>query len=200
VIVPVFFWDSRSAPAGPGPGSMFATNCDRLEIFADGIHLATATPDRRRFGHLAHPPAFADLTMPGRTLPDLRVDGYTGTRLAAVLLMSADTTRDRLQLTAEDTTITADGSAATRITFRATDAYGNHRPNTTGQVTLTLTGPATLIGQNPFAFGIYGGVGGAFIRSIPTKTGQVTVTVQHATLGSASVRVAVATTRSGTYL
>jgi hypothetical protein len=72
---------------------MFATNCDRLEIFADGTHLATATPDRRRFGHLAHPPAFAHLTMDGGTLPDLRVDGYTGTRLAAVLLMSADTCR-----------------------------------------------------------------------------------------------------------
>jgi len=83
--------------------------------------------------------------------------------------MSADTSRDRLQLTADDTTITAEGSDATRITFRATDAYGNHRPNMTGQVTLTLTGPATLIGQNPFAFASYGGVGGAFIRSIPTK-------------------------------
>ena len=98
VIVPVFFWDARSAPAGPEPGSIFATNCDRLEIFAGGIHLATATPDRRRFGHLAHPPAFADLSMPGRPLPDLRVDGYTGTRLAAVLLMSADTRRDQLRL------------------------------------------------------------------------------------------------------
>ena len=54
VIVPVFFWDSRSAPACPGPGSMFATNCDRLEVFAGGICLATATPDRQRFGHLAH--------------------------------------------------------------------------------------------------------------------------------------------------
>jgi beta-galactosidase len=200
VIVPVFFWDSRSAPAGPGPGSMFATNCDRLAIFAGGIHLATATPDRRRFGHLAHPPAFADLTVPGRTLPDLRVDGYLGTRLAAVLLMSADTSRDHLQLTADDTTVTADGSDVTRITFRATDAYGNHRPNMTGEVTLSLTGPAALVGQNPFAFGSYRGVGSAFIRSIPGKTGQVTVTAQHATLGSASVRVTVATARPGKYL
>ena len=200
VIVPVFFWDPRSAPAGPGPGSMFATNCDRLEIFAGGTHLATATPDRQRFGYLAHPPAFADLTVPGRTLPDLRVDGYTGTRLAAVLLMSADTSRDQLELTADHTTITAGGSDATGITFRATDAYGNHRPNMTGEVTLTLTGPATLIGQNPFAFGSYGGIGGAFIRSIPGKAGQVTVTAQHATLGTASVRVTVAAACPGTFL
>jgi len=200
VIVPVFFWDSRSAPAGPGPGSMFATNCDRLEIFAGGTHLATATPDRQRFGHLAHPPAFADLTVHGATLPDLRVDGYVGTRLAAVLLMSADTSRDRLRLTADDATITADGSDATRVTFRATDAYGNHRPNATGEVTLSLTGPAVLVGQNPFAFGSYGGVGGAFVRSVPGKTGQVTVTARHATLGSASVQITVTPARSGKYL
>jgi len=133
-------------------------------------------------------------------LPDLRVDGYVGTTLAAVLLMSADTTRDRLRLTADDTTITADGSDATRVTFRATDAYGNHRPNATGEVTLSLTGPAILIGQNPFAFGSYGGVGGAFVRSIPGRTGQVTVTARHATLGSTSVRVTLATARSYRYL
>ena len=140
VIVPVFFWDSALAPAGPGPDSMFATNCDRLEIFAGGTHLATATPDRQRFGHLAYPPAFACLTVDCGTLPDLRVDGYVGTTLAAVLLMSADTCRDRLRLTADHTTITADGSDATRVRFRATDADGNHRPNVTGEVTLSLTG------------------------------------------------------------
>jgi beta-galactosidase len=200
VIVPVFSWDSRSAPAGPGPDSMFATNCDRLEIFAGGTHLATATPDRARFGHLAHPPAFARLTVGGGTLPDLRVDGYVGTRLAAVLLMSTDTTRDRLRLIADDTAITADGSDATRVTFRATDAYGNHRPDVTGEVTLSLTGPATLIGQNPFAFGSYGGVGGSFVRSIPGRTGQVTVTARHATLGCASVRITIAAARSSRYL
>jgi beta-galactosidase len=200
VIVPVFFWNSGSAPAGPGPDSMFATNCDRLEIFAGGTHRATARPDRQRFGHLAHPPAFAHLAMDGGALPDLRVDGYVGTTLATVLLMSADTRRDRLRLIADDTTITADGSDATRVTFRATDAYGNHRPNATGTVTLSLTGPAALVGQNPFAFGLYGGVGGAFVRSEPGKTGPVTVTARHATLGSASVPITVAAAHPGKYL
>ena len=39
--------------------------------------------------------------------------------------MSADPRGDRLQLTADDAAIIADGSDATRITFRAVDAYGN---------------------------------------------------------------------------
>ena len=66
--------------------------------------------------------------------------------------MSADTTRDRLWLTADDRAIEADGTDATRITFRALDAYGNQRPHVTGEVTLAIAGPATLIGDNPFPF------------------------------------------------
>ena len=197
VIVPVFFWDSRSAPAGPGPDSMFATNCDRLEIFAGGIHLATATPDRR--GSATWPTRPPSPTSPWAAAPS-RTSGWTATSgrgWPPCCSCPPTPCRDRLRLIADDTTITADGSDATRVTFRATDAYGNHRPDVTGEVTLTLTGPAALIGQNPFAFGSYGGVGGSFVRSIPGKTGQVTVTARHATLGSASVRVTVATARSG---
>ena len=191
VIVPAFFWDGGSAP---GPDSMFATNCDRLEIYVGGAHLATARPDRSRFGHLAYPPAFADLTAAGgAALPDLRVDGYVGPKRVATLLMSADTRRDRLQLAADDAVITADGSDTTRITFRATDAYGNQRPNVTGDVTLSLAGPGILVGSNPFPFGAYGGVGGAFLRSIAGRPGLVTLAARHPTLASARVAVTVTT-------
>ena len=69
--------------------------------------------------------------------------------------------------------IQADGSDATRLTFRALDAYGNQRPYVPGDVTLTLAGPATLVGDNPFPFGSYGGVGGSFARSAPGRTGPV---------------------------
>jgi len=156
-----------------------------------GIHVATSAPDTLNYGSLAYPPVIVDLTVDGTGLPELQVNGYRGTQLAATLLMSADPRGDRLQLTADDTTIIADGSDATRITFRAVDAYGNHRPGVTGSVALSLAGPATLISQNPFQFGEYGGVGGGFIRSLPGKTGPVQVTAAHATLGQASVQVTV---------
>jgi beta-galactosidase len=200
VLLPVFFWDFTTAPNGPGPGAMFATNCDRLEIYADGRHLATAYPDKRRFSHLAYPPAFADLTVDGSTLPDLTVDGYAGSRLATTLSMSGDPSRDRLLLAADDAAITADGSDATRITVRAADAYGNHRPGVTGDVTFSITGPTTFVGSNPFPLGASGGVGGAFVRSIAGKTGSVTVAARHATLGSASVVIGVAAAPSVSYL
>jgi beta-galactosidase len=199
VIRPAFFWDNRTPP---GAAAMFATNCDRLEISLGGRHHATVTPDAATFGRLPHPPAFADLTAAGTPLPDLRADGYAGdsTRPAATLLMTADTSRDRLLLTADDAAVVADGSDATRITFRATDAYGNHRPGVTGDVTLSVAGPAVLIGSNPFPFGMSGGVGGAFLRSVPGETGTVTVTARHATLGEAAVTVRVGPVRSGSFL
>jgi beta-galactosidase len=193
VILPVFFWDfgPGSPPRGPGANAMIATNCDRLEIYVGGAHVATGTPDTRHFGGLAYPPVFVDLTVDAATRPELRIDGYLGTRLAASVRMSADTAWDRLALTADDASIRADGSDTTRLTFRALDAYGNQRRYVTGQVSLSLTGPATLIGDNPFEFGVYGGVGGAFVRSEPGRPGLVSVTASHPVLGAARVRVTV---------
>jgi len=176
---------------------MIATNCDRLEIYVGGRHHATATPDRRGFPGLAYPPAFANLLVDGSGLPELRIDGYAGARLAASVRMSADTRTDRLVLQADDTSIRADGSDTTRLTFRAVDAYGNQRCDVTGLVSLALTGPATLIGDNPFDFGIYGGVGGAFVRSRPGLTGPVTVTAAHPALGRATARMTVTPPGSG---
>src|SRR5262249_18105355 len=87
VVLPVFFWDfgPSSPPNGPGPDAMIATNCDRLEIYLGGRHLATGTPDRARFGNLSYPPVFADLTVDGSHRPELRIDGYLGElRVASV--------------------------------------------------------------------------------------------------------------------
>jgi beta-galactosidase len=197
VILPMFCWDfgPGSPIAGPGAGAMIATNCDRLDIYLDGQHRASVTPDVTDFGSLTYPLAFADLTVdrssgPG-SLPELRIDGWVADRVAASVRMSADTGRDRLSLVADDTSIQADGSDMTRLTFRALDAYGNQRPSAGGDVTLSLAGPAILVGDSPFPFGIYGGVGGAFARSLPGRTGLVTVTAQHPRLGQASVRLTV---------
>ena len=193
VILPVFFWDfgPGSPPGGPGPDAMIATNCDRLEIYVGGAHVATGTPDVARFRSLAHSPVFADLTTDGSGLPELRIDGYLGGLLAGSVRMSADPALDRLVLTADDTSIQGDGTDTTRLTFRAVDAYGNQRPRATGLVRLSLDGPAVLVGDNPFDFGGYGGVGGAFVRSVPGRAGLVRVTASHRLLGSDTVRVRV---------
>jgi beta-galactosidase len=206
VILPAFGWGPGRA--APGPAAAIFTNCDRLEVYIDGQHAATGLPDRQRFAGVAHPPVFVDLSagasralLPGLpavpVLPELRIDGYSGGRKVAATFMSADPSLDRLDLSADDTEIEADGSDTTRITFRAVDAHGNHRRGVTGNVTLAVTGPAALIGDNPFPFGAYGPVGGAFVRSRPGQTGLVTVGAGHPALGRATVQLKVTAVLSG---
>jgi beta-galactosidase len=193
VVLPVFFWDfgPGSTPGGPGSNAMIATNCDQLEIFIGGAHYGTAYPDFAQLPGLAHPPAFASINVDGAARPELRIDGYVGGNLVTSTKMSADTSADRLALFADDSSIGADGSDTTRLTFRALDVYGNQRRGVTGDVHLSLAGPATLIGDNPFSFSKYGGVGGAFVRSVRGRTGKVTVTATHRTLGKATATVTV---------
>jgi beta-galactosidase len=201
VILPVFFWDfGPSSPSGgPGAGSMIATNCDRLEIYVAGQHYATGTPDTQDYPHLAHPPVTVDLSVDGSTSPELRIDGYVGSSLATSLLMSADTTKDRLVLTLEDDSIRGDGNDMTRFTFRALDAYGNQRPYVSGDVAISLAGPTTLVATNPFPFATFGGVGGGFIRSQPATSGTATVAVSHDTLGSSSASLAITSASEPTF-
>ena len=59
---------------------------------------------------------------------------------------------------------------ARHIARRLTGAAAAHRgPNVTGEVTLSITGAADLIGDNPFSFTAYGGVGGVFVRGRPAR-------------------------------
>jgi beta-galactosidase len=103
--------------------------------------------------------------------------------------MSAHPGGDALAMAVDDTTISADGSDATRVVFRAIDAFGNQRRYGSGQVALTLSGPATLLGDNPFEFGQYGGLGAVWIRSLAGQPGAITLTASHPLLGQAEVQV-----------
>ena len=192
VIVPVFFWELAGVFPITSPTSMIASNCERLEIFVNGAHVATGLPATgpSLYGHLAYPPFL--VTLPARvkgTRPELMIEGYVGDQQVTELRMSSDPAGDTLALTVDDATIVADGSDATRAVFRATDKYGNLRRYPAGEVTLTLTGPATLIGDNPFAFGAYGGLGAVWIRSLPGQTGTIILAASQPELGQAQVQV-----------
>jgi beta-galactosidase len=187
MIVPAFYWDfgPNSPPGGPGPNSILATNCDQLHVYIDGQLLTVATPDTTDFGNLPHPPVLVDLTVNGSSLPTLTVTGYYQGRQVATLQMSSNPATDRLGLEVEDPRIIGDGSDTTRLGFRALDAFGNQRPYVSGNVTVSLRGPAAIVGQNPFAFAEYGGVGAVIIRSKARRTGTVHLTARHPTLGTA---------------
>jgi beta-galactosidase len=171
---------------------MIASNCEQLEIFLDGVHATTALPalDSPLYSGLAHPPFLVHFPPIRPTaLPELLVLGFVGGQQVAHLRMSADPAGDTLSMTVDDTSITADGSDMTRAVFRAIDAYGNQRRYASGQVTLSLSGPATLVGDNPFAFGEYGGLGAVWIRSQASGPGDIALTASHPLLCQAEIHV-----------
>jgi beta-galactosidase len=191
VIAPAFYWDfGPTSPVTSLPSAMICSNLDELKVYVGGNLLATVTPDATDYGNLPHPPSFVDFSaVDGSALPELRIDGYLNGEKVASRSFSADPTRDQLSLTADDAEIDGDGVDATRLTFRAVDRYGNARPYVTGPVTLSLEGPAVLVGDNPADFTATGGVAAVWIRSLPGSPGTVTVTASHPTLGTARVQI-----------
>jgi len=193
VIQPAFYWEfGPDYPVTILPSAMICSNLDQLEVYVGGAHYATVTPDTASYGSLPHPPSFTDFSgVDGARLPELRIDGYLGGVLVATRTFSADTSRDRLAVAADDTELTADGGDETRVEFRAVDAYGNARPYVSGEVQLSVTGPGVLIGDNPFAFGDAGSAGAVWIRTLLNSPGTVTVRAAHPTLGSATATIRV---------
>jgi beta-galactosidase len=192
VIIPVFFWELGGAFPTPAPTAMVASNCEQLEVFIDGVHVTTASPAANSplYQNLEHPPFLIRIPPhASNTMPELLILGYVGGQQVAHLRMSANPAGDALGMTVDDATISADGSDATRAVFRAIDAYGNQRRYLSGQVSLTLSGPATLVGDNPFAFGQYGGLGAVWIRSQAGQPGAITLTASHPLLGQAEIQV-----------
>jgi beta-galactosidase len=195
VIVPVFFWEKNGAdPSGTADYeySMIASNCEQLEISVNGAYVATGLPavNNDLYSNLDYPPFLVRL--PQMTAASvLEIRGYVGGQRVAEVQMSSDTGHDSLGISADDSSITADGSDMTRVVFRARDAYGNQRRYRHGNVLLTVDGPGVLIGDNPFAFGAYGGLGAVWVRSVARQPGTITVTAVHPALGQAQVRVRV---------
>jgi beta-galactosidase len=193
VIAPAFYWDfGTTSPVTSLPQAMICANLDELKVYVGGDLFATVTPDTTDYGSLPYPPSFVDFSsVDGTSLPGLRIDGYLGGRKVASTLFDADPSGDRLALAADNPAIDADGADATRLAFRAVDRYGNARPYVEGLVTLSVTGPAVLVGDNPLDFGATGGTGAVWVRSLPGSPGAVTVRASHPTLGTAEVKIEV---------
>jgi beta-galactosidase len=184
VIVPGFFWDfgTASPASGPGEGAIVFTNCEQLNLYVgeQTTPAVTGTPDTSAFPNLAAAPVLLNVpAVDGSVKPPLKIEGLVGGQVVATLNMSSNTSQDVLALTFDDQTIIADGTDVARFTLRIVDAYGNHRPLGSAsdlQATFALSGPGTLITDNPFSIGFYGGVAGGFVQSVANVAGTVTLT------------------------
>lgn len=192
VIEPDFYWDfGAQTPNGPGEHAAIFSNCERLEVFVDGKRHATLDPDRENYPHVKHAPFFVDLKMDGAGHPELRIDGYVGGKRVISRSFSSDAGHDQLLLRAEDDSLRADGSDATRIVFGVVDRFGAPRAFAEGTVKLKIEGPGEIVGDNPFDLKDNGGTGAVYVRSIAGKRGRVRIEAEHATVGRKRVEIEV---------
>lgn len=190
VIEPAFFWDALLDEGGKvAYEGMICSNCDRLEVFVGGVKVADLEPDRERFGHLAYPPFFITLDVNTAQRPDLRIVGYRDGWQVASRAFAGKPEGSRLLMKADATTLRADGSDGVRVAFQAVDRHGAPRARVKGDVAFTLTGPADLVGDNPFAFEDAGAAGAVYLRTRPGETGTIRLKAAHPTLGAAEVTV-----------
>lgn len=199
VIEPNFYWDfSAQTPSGPGEGAAIFSNCEQLHLLIDGKQHAVVEPDKTNFPNTKYPPFFANLSVDGSRTPELRIDGYVGGSLVLSRSFSSDRSADRLWLHAGDAELMGDGSDGTWLAFRATDRFGAQRPFVEGQVSLDVTGPATIVGDNPFNLANSGGTGAVWVKTVAGIAGRVRVEAKHPSLGYNFAEIEVRTLPSAT--
>jgi beta-galactosidase len=190
VIEPGFFWSSGDQSGAGGVGVVpICSNCDHLKIYLAGKLKWEADPDRKTYGNLKHPPFLVDISnLPLSPWGDLKIEGYLKGELAKTIILSGSGVDAELRMEPDDLELNGDGRDATRVVLRVTDEYGNIRPFATGAVSLTIEGPAEIVGENPFA--LAGGGGAVWIRA-KEASGTVRLEAKHSYLKGKTVQIQV---------
>ncbi len=169
-------WSMGDRSGGGNDPLVIFSNLDEIEVFIGDDLFGKFTPDRKAFPNLPHAPFQIEglqLWMTwGRRGADLRLVGYLKGEAVAEQRISIDGVPHALVLQPDDIELKADGADMTRLVFKIVDQYGNRLPFATQVVSFELTGPAELIGENPFA--LVGGQAALFVKA-RHEAGTVTV-------------------------
>ncbi len=183
-------WSQGDQSGAGGIGRVpIVSNCDHLKIYCEGELKLELDPDR---ADLCAPDASAFHDGPGRfaaePLGRSQDRGSTGRQTGQNAVLSGSGKDVDLKVIADDKELDGDGRDATRVVLMVTDEYGNMRPFTTAAVSLSLTGPGEIIGENPLV--LAGGAAAVWVRA-KEAAGTVRLTATNAILGSRSVTIRV---------
>jgi len=194
VLEPAFHWADGDANIEFNM-ALVCSNCEQLKFYTRDASLAsnpwkliaTLGPDREAFPYLKYGPFDLDLKKAAgedRLWGDLRIDGYIAGKLAISKTLSGRGINSRFELLADDSALMAHGADATRVVLRVTDEFGAPRPLSSESVVLSLTGPAELIGENPFS--LVAGTGAVWVKA-KLAPGEAVLTATHPQLGTKTV-------------
>lgn len=184
VLEPAFHWARNDENTG-FTVAIVCSNCDHLKFFLDNGNgfqqIAEADPDRRQFPHLRYAPFSVLFDKQAiRNWGNLRIDGFIQGKQVISKTMSGRGVDRKFEAKADDHELIADGADCTRVVFRVTDEFGCIRPIANDPISLDLSGPADLIGDNPFA--LTAGTGAVWIRA-RQRPGTVVLRAKHPRLG-----------------
>ena len=176
-------WTMGDRSEGGNDPMVVATNCDYIEVWVGAEHtLGRFEPDRVKYPHLPHAPITVvggtQMGVWGKMYQDLRIVGYVNDQPVIEQQIAADGVPQRLELTADDTELSADGSDMTRVVFRVTDHYGNRLPFATAAIAFEVEGAGDLVGENPFT--LIGGQAAVYARA-GRSPGALTITARSLT-------------------
>src|SRR5438270_170714 len=188
VLEPAFHWARGDESIGFTKAVVFS-NCDHLKFFVADKLVAEVGPNIAEFAHLRYAPFVAELGRAVSNWGDLRIEGYIQGKLVILKTLSGRGIDQKFTLLPDDTTLNADGADTTHVVLRVTDEFGAIRPFANDSITFQLSGPAVIIGDNPFA--LIGGTGAIWIRAME-QPGTVKLTATHPYLGSRQLQFEIA--------
>jgi beta-galactosidase len=187
VLEPSFHWARNDESIGI-TYALVSSNCDYLKltcITPKGERLlGEGGPDRKQFPFLKYGPFSIPLDFSTTNWGDLRIDGFIDGKQVISKTYSGTGVDHAFKLVPDDTALIADGADSTRIVLRCEDEFGNIRPFAADAITFELTGPAELIGDNPFA--LIGGTGAVWIRA-KEDAASVILRATHPRLGTQTI-------------
>jgi len=194
ILKPVTFWTRGERNHGGVLPLIILTNCDEVVLESGSNPPRHFKPDTKRFPHLPHAPVMIYREdYPGQEFghwgmgwQDVLFTGYVDGKAVTEVRFVANPVADQLELVADSADIVVGDSV--RLMARVLDQVGNKLPYMFEPLSITVDGPAELIGPSQVALSA-GAVG---FWLVARGGGDIVVNVTHARLGATQVRIVAA--------
>lgn len=188
VLKPVTFWARGEKDRCDALPMIVLTNCDYIEFQFGDFPAKRIEPDRASYPHLPHPPVvidhrsvdMAEIGAWGMRWLDGKFTGFVNGKAVAEIRLSGNPVASSLQLQSDTSELLAGEKDAARFIVRALDQLGNVLPVFDDVLSISLDGPAKLLGPDAIAF--RAGIGGFWVETTG-DAGEIRVRVSTRRLG-----------------
>lgn len=179
---PMVFIANRWTSSSPTKVRVFS-NCERVSLYLNGTLVESRPPDTGpNCGSLPHPPF--TFNVGSFTAGELKAVGLIGGQEKATFSRKTPQNATAINLHAENDTILANGTDARLVWIDIIDANGTVVPTNTSSVSLSISGPGTILG--PKTVTMKGGQLATWVRA-GTNQGTIKLNATASGLTSASI-------------